>query len=117
MSTKFMEQTVLETMPRKMGNKEVTGDSTSKGKLFLTNLVAFYDGIVDLVNKGKAMDVIHLDLSKEFCQIFSKLEICEFTFDGLTSWWIRNQLDGHFQRVVVNGSMSKQRSVMNVCVS
>lgn len=78
MSTKFMEQTVLKIMPRQMGNKEVTGDSISKGKLFLTNLVAFYDGSVDLMDKGKAMDVIRLDLCKEFntvlqCQIFFSL--------------------------------------------
>lgn len=47
-----------------MGNKEVIGDSTTKGKLLLTNLVAFYEGVEDLVDKGKAIGVIHLDLCK-----------------------------------------------------
>lgn len=40
--------------------------------------MAFYNWVVDLVDKGKAMDVMHLNLCKEFdtvpqCQIFFSL--------------------------------------------
>lgn len=48
-----------------MENKDVIGDS-QHGRWSLTILVTFYNGITTLVARGRATDIVYLDLCKTF---------------------------------------------------
>ncbi|PKU41489.1 rna-directed dna polymerase from mobile element jockey- hypothetical protein [Limosa lapponica baueri] len=71
---------------RHMENKEVIRDNHcgfTKDKLCLTNVMTFYSDITVLVEKGRATDIIYLDLNKAFDTVthdilVSTLERCGF---------------------------------------
>ncbi|GAB0175876.1 mitochondrial enolase superfamily member 1 [Grus japonensis] len=71
---KVMEQILLGAITNKM--KHVIGKSQhgfTKGKLYLTNLIVFYDKVTCLVDLGRAVDIVYLDFSKAFNMVSHSL--------------------------------------------
>lgn len=71
--SKIMEQNFLEDTPRHVDDKEVIWDSqhiSTKGKLFLTHWVVFYDGLTALVDEERAAVLLYLNCCKAFDIIF-----------------------------------------------
>jgi len=114
-----MEQFFLSALTRHVKDNQGIRPSQHgfmKGRSCLTNLISFYDRVTRLLDEGKAVDIIYLDVSKAFDTVFhsillEKLATCGL--DGCTLCWIKNWLNDQAQRVVVNGVKSSWRPVMS----
>ena len=108
---KILEQILLEDMSKHMWDKEEIRDSKHgfiKGRLRLNNLAAFCDGAMALVDKGKASDVIYLDLWKAFDIVLHHILISTLERYGSESWtiqWVRCLFDGRSPSIVASGSI------------
>ncbi|RMC15948.1 hypothetical protein DUI87_08155 [Hirundo rustica rustica] len=109
---KIMEQFVLSLITQNLQDGQGLRPSQHgfrRGKSCFTNLISFYDQVTHLVDAGKAVDVVYLDLSKAFDTVSHSILLDKLATHGLdrsTLHWVRDCLDGQAQRVVVNGAAS-----------
>ncbi|CAM5076776.1 unnamed protein product [Eretmochelys imbricata] len=85
----------------------------TKGRSCQTNLISFFEKVIDFLDKGNAVDLIYLDFSKAFDTMphgeLVKLEKMGINMN--TERWIRNWLKGRLQRVLLKGELSGWREV------
>jgi len=97
---KVMEQLILEVNFKQVEeNKDIRSSQHGfiQGKSYLTNLIAFYDGITRWVDEGRAVDVAYLDFSKAFDTVSHNILLGKLRNRGLDEWsvkWIENWLNG-----------------------
>ncbi|KAK4828451.1 hypothetical protein QYF61_026676 [Mycteria americana] len=109
---KLMEQIILSAITWHVQDTQVIRPSQQgfmKGKSCLANLISFYDRVTQLVDEGKAVDIVYLDFSKAFDTVSHSIlleKLAAHGLDGCTLRWVKNWLDGRAQRVVVNGVYS-----------
>jgi len=116
---KIMERFLLSALTGHMKDNQGIRSSQHgfmKGRSCLTNLISFYERVTRLVDEGKAVDVIYLDISKAFNTVPHSIlleKLAAYGLDGCTLHWVKNWLDGRVQRVVVNGDKSSWLLVMS----
>ncbi|KAJ7406081.1 hypothetical protein WISP_136234 [Willisornis vidua] len=92
----MMEHLILEAISIHPDEKKVIRCRFPNGKSCLTKLIAFYDERTTWVNKGRAVDVVYLNLSKAINTISHSILRGKLSVCGLDEWtveWIQNWLN------------------------
>lgn len=107
----MMEQLILETISEHMNTKKMPRNGQhwfSKGNSYFTNAMNSYNEVTGLTKKGRAVDIVYLDLNKAFATVsyknlMNKLSLCGL--DDQTVRWIGNQLNSQAQRAMMSGTV------------
>ncbi|CAM5176216.1 unnamed protein product [Eretmochelys imbricata] len=107
-----MEQIIIQSIcVHREDNQAIsnTRHGFVKNKSCQTNLRSFFDRVTSLVDRGEAVDVVYLDLSKAFDTVSHDLLINKpekSSLDQPTRRWVHIWLENRSQGAGVSGSQS-----------
>ena len=84
------------------------------GRSCLSQLIAHYDTILELLANGQNVDVIYIDFAKAFDKVDFNVtlkKIHDLGITGKIGYWIHSFLVNRFQTVLVNNAWSKKVKV------
>ncbi|CAM5143906.1 unnamed protein product [Eretmochelys imbricata] len=114
---KLVETIVKNKIVRHLEEHKLLGKSQHgfcKGRLCLTNLLEFFEGVNKHVDKGDPGDTVSLDFQKAFDKVPHQRLLCKLSCHGIRGKilsWIENWLKDREQRVGINGKFSEWRGV------
>jgi hypothetical protein len=87
-----------------------------KHRSCLTNLIEFFEGVTNIYDVGKPVDIVYLDFQKAFDKVpherlMAKLQA--HGIEGKLMSWIRDWLNNRIQRVTLDGMSSQWNSVIS----
>ena len=87
-----------------------------KARSCLTNLLCFFEEITKWVDDGSPVDVVYLDFQKAFDKVPHQRLLLKLKAHGISNDvinWIEKWLTHRRQRVIVDGEISKWKSVLS----
>lgn len=110
---KVMRQLILDIISKHMKDKKMIRTSQhgfTKGKLCLTDLIAFYNEVTSLEGEE---DVVYLDFSKTLTvsPVTSSDKLLKYELGKWIVRWIETWLINQAHRVVISGTKSSWRPV------
>jgi hypothetical protein len=87
-----------------------------KGRSCCTNLLEFFETVTEVIDQGKAFDIVFLDFAKAFDKVPRERLLEKLRAHGIRGRvlaWIRAWLTGRRQRVVLNGKQSSWADVLS----
>jgi len=110
---KVMEKIIKGRIHEFLRNNNLISDDQHgfrEGRSCLSNLLLFLDYVTGVVDSGKGVDVVYLDLSKAFDKVPHRKLLFKLSMHGISGGvtrWIDGWLTSRRQRVLLNGFSSK----------